>query len=44
MEPIDHLAWVVPTILGVSFITSLVVISKKPRYLTAKLKRRNYTK
>ncbi|WP_275670721.1 hypothetical protein [Neobacillus notoginsengisoli] len=44
MEPIDHLAWVVPTILGISFITSLIAISKKPHYLTAKIKRRNYNR
>ncbi|WP_409272005.1 hypothetical protein V1499_20070 [Neobacillus sp. SCS-31] len=44
MEPIDHLAWVVPTVLSISFVASLIAVSKKPTYLTDKLKRRNYHK
>ncbi|WP_281272293.1 hypothetical protein [Neobacillus piezotolerans] len=44
MEPIDHLAWVVTTVLGISFIASLIAVAKKPNYLTDKLKRQDYHK
>jgi hypothetical protein len=43
MEPIDYLAWVVPTLLGVSFVASLYAISKKPKYMTEKVSRRKLT-
>jgi hypothetical protein len=34
MPPIELFAWTLSSILGISFIISLVVVSKKPRYIT----------
>jgi hypothetical protein len=33
MAPIELFAWTLSSILGISFIISLVVVSRKPRYI-----------
>jgi hypothetical protein len=33
MTPIELFAWTLSSILGISFIISLVVVSRKPRYI-----------
>jgi hypothetical protein len=34
MTPIELFAWTLSAILGISFIISLVAVSRKPRYIT----------
>ncbi|EIJ78042.1 hypothetical protein PB1_10769 [Bacillus methanolicus PB1] len=36
MTPIELFAWILSTILGISFIISLVALSRKPRYIAEK--------
>jgi hypothetical protein len=33
MSPIEFFAWTLSSILGIGFIISLVVVSRKPRYI-----------
>lgn len=33
MSPIELFAWALSSILGIGFIISLVVVSRKPRYI-----------
>ncbi|GLY09696.1 hypothetical protein [Bacillus badius] len=39
MEPIDYFAWIISIVLGVVFISSLAILSRKPRLFSENRKK-----